>query len=158
MGSVKLKGALALLCILVLWAFQGLAEEKTENQDKMTPGTIEIECNISLLELRLCPHEKFQKKEKSVLFGLIKSEKRFCSGGEISLGATPVKPTPVPPGKYLLMIPQGYRWEHDGPIEIDVETGKRNYFLLKVFSSSAHRSEDDNGAGGGGGSAGGGRP
>ncbi len=157
MGLIKLKRVLPMLCFMVLWAVQGLAGETAAKQDQVNSGVIEIECNISRLELRLCPHEKFQEKEKSVLFGLIKSEKRFCSGGEISLGATPVKPTPVPTGKYLLMIPQGYRWEHDGPIEIDVETGKRNYFLLKLFSSSAHSSEDDNGAGGGG-SAGGGRP
>ena len=159
MDSRKLRGVLALLCVMVLWAFQGFAAETTGKQDQVNSGMIEVECNISGLELHLCSQEKYQKKETSVFFGLIKSEKRLCSGGEISLGETPVGPVYVPLGKYVLLIPQGYRWEHAGPIEIDVEIGKRNYFLLKLFSSRAEGHGDDQGAdGGGGGSAGGGRP
>lgn len=89
MDSVKLRGVLPLLCIVVLWAFQGFAAETAGKQDQVNSGMIEIECNISRLELHLCPQEKYQTKEKSILFGLIKSEKRLCSGGEISLGETP---------------------------------------------------------------------
>ena len=71
----------------------------------MNSGMIEVECNISGLELHLCPREKYQKKETSVFFGLIKSAKRVCSGGEISLGETPVKPISVPAGQYILLVP-----------------------------------------------------
>jgi len=156
MDSSKLIGVLALLCVTGLWAFQGLAAETIEKQDQVNSGMIEIECNISRLDLTLCPREKHQKKETGVFFGLIKSEKRICSGGEISLGETPVKPVRVPSGKYVLLVPQGYRWEHDGPIVVDIEKGKRKYFLLKLFSSRPDRSEDDHGAGGGGGGGGGG--
>jgi len=133
MDSKKLRGVLPLLCVVVLWAFQGFAAEKAGKQDQVNSGMIEIECNISRLELHLCPQAKYQTKEKSVLFGLIKSEKRLCSGGEISLGETPVKPVSVPPGKYMLLVPTGYRSKHDGPIEIDIESGKRKFFFIETF-------------------------
>ena len=58
MDSAKLGGALALLCVVVLWAFQGFAAETTGKKDLGNPGAIEIECNISGLELHLCPQEK----------------------------------------------------------------------------------------------------
>jgi hypothetical protein len=70
--------------VVVLWAFQGSAAETAGRQDQVNSGMIEIECNISRLELHLCPQEKYQKKETSVFFGLIKSEKRLCSGGEFT--------------------------------------------------------------------------
>jgi hypothetical protein len=144
-----------LLCAMGLWAFQGFAAETTGKQDQVNSGMIEVECNISGLELHLCPQAKFQKKETSVFFGLIKSEKRLCSGGEISLGETPVKPVSVPTGKYMLLVPPGYRAKHDGPIEIDMESGKRKFFLLKLFSTRADGGGDDHGAGAGGGAGGG---
>lgn len=147
-----------LFCFLVLCSTPGFSGEKKNKQGPVNPGTVEIECNISHLDLFLCPEEKYRKKESRVFFGLIKSEKFICSGGRVPLGKTPVKPVCMPPGKYILLVPQGYRWEHDGPIEIDVEAGKRKYFLLKLFSSRAEGSGDDHGDGGGGGSAGGGRP
>jgi hypothetical protein len=157
MDSAKLRRVLPLLCVVVLWAFQGFAAETAGKQDQANSGMIEIECNISQVALYLCPEEKYQKKETSVFFGLIKSEKFLCSKGEISLGVTPVKPVPVPPGKYVLLVPSGYRWEKEGPIEIDIENGKRRYFLLKLFSARADGGGDDHGAGGGsGGGPGGG--
>ena len=151
MDSKKLRRVSPLLCVVVLWAFQGFAGETAGKQDRADSGMIEIECNISRLELHLCPREKYQTKEKSVLFGLIKSEKRLCSGGEISLGETPVKPVPVPLGKYILLVPSGYRSKHDGPIEIDIVSGKRKFILLKLFSTRADGGGDDHGAGGGAG-------
>ncbi len=153
MDFVKLKRVLALLCVIVLWAFHGFAAETAGKQDQVNSGMIEVECNISGLELHLCPQEKFQKKETSVFFGLIKSEKRLCSGGEISLGETPVKPVSVPSGQYILLVPPGYRANHDGPIEIQMENGKRKFYLLKLFSARADGGGDDHGAGGGGGAA-----
>jgi hypothetical protein len=137
MDSTKWREVLGLLCVMVLWAFQGFAAETISKQDQVNSGMIEVECNISGLELHLCPREKYQKKETSVFFGLIKSEKRVCSGGEISLGETPVKPVSVPSGKYILLVPAGYRSKHDGPIEIDMESGKRTFYLLQLFSTRA---------------------
>ena len=156
MDSTRLRVVLPLLCVVVLWAFQGFAAETAGKQDQVNSGMIEIECNISQVELYLCPHEKYQKKETRVFFGMIKSDKFLCSQGEISLGETPVKPVLLPPGKYVLLVPPGYRWEQDGPIEIDIERGKRKYFLLKLFSTRADGSGDDHGAGSGGGGGGGG--
>jgi hypothetical protein len=155
MDSKKLRWVLPLMCIMVLWAFQGFAAETASKQDQVNSGMIEIECNISRLELHLCPQEKYQTKEKRALFGLIESEKRLCTGGEISLGETPVKPVPVPAGKYMLLVPTGYRSNHDGPIEIDIESGKRKFFLLKLFSTRVDGGSEDHGAGGAGGGAGG---
>lgn len=149
MDSTKWRGVLGLLCVMVLWAFQGFAAETISKQDQVNSGMIEVECNISGLELHLCPQEKYQKKETSVFFGLIKSEKRVCSGGEISLGETPVKPVSVPSGQYILLVPAGYRSKHDGPIEIDMESGKRTFYLLQLFSTRADGGGDDHGAGAG---------
>ncbi len=155
MELMKSKLAVSIFCITVLWAFQGLAGETSGKKDPPNSGMIEIECNISRLELHLCPQENYKTKEKRVLFGLIKSEKHLCSGGEISLGETPVKPTSVLEGKYILLVPQGYRSKHEGPIEIDIESGKKNFFVLKLFSTRADGGSDDAGAAGAGGGAGG---
>ena len=80
----------------------------------------------------------------------------FALGGELSLGTTPLKPAPVPAGKYILLIPSDYAWENEGPIEITISPGEKRYFLLKLFSTRSNRPEEDHGGGGGGG--GGGRP
>ncbi|HKI48606.1 MAG TPA: hypothetical protein VKA69_04730 [Desulfobacteria bacterium] len=162
MDLLKLKRVLPMFCVMVLWAVQGLAGETAVKQDQVNSGMIEIECNISGLELHFCPQEKYQTKEKSVLFGLVKSKKHRCSGGEIALGETPVKPVPVPVGKYILLVPKGYRAKQEDPIEIDIESGKRKFLVLKLFSTRADGGGDDAGAagagGGAGGTAGGGAP
>ncbi len=155
MGLVKFKVAIFIFCAILLSAFQGFAGEKAGNGDPGDSGIIEIECNISSLELHLCPREKYETKEKRVLFGLIKSEKHLCSGGELSLGETPVKPMSVAAGKYILLVPGGYRSKHEGPIEIDIERGKRQFIVLKLFSARADGVNEDAGAAGAGGGAGG---
>ena len=116
MDSVKLRWVLLILCVMVLWAFQGFATETISKQDKMNSGMIEVECNISGLELHLCPQEKYQKKETSVFFGLIKSEKHLCTGGEISLGETPVKPIPVPRVNTYCWCPKGIARSTKAPL------------------------------------------
>ena len=155
MGLIKLKRVLPMLCVMVLWAVQGAAgETAAKQQAQVKSGEIEIECNISRLELHLCPQEKYRTKEKSVLFGLVKSKKYLCTGGEIALGETPVKPVCVPAGKYILLVPQGYRSKQEGPIEINIEDGKRQFLVLKLFSTRADGGGDDAGAGAGGGPGG----
>jgi hypothetical protein len=163
MGLIKMKRVLPMLCVVLLWAVQGLAgETAAKQQAQVKSGEIEIECNISRLELHLCPQKKYRTKEKSVLFGLVKSKKHLCTGGEIALGETPVKPIPVPVGNYILLVPEGYRAKQEGPIEIDIESGKRTFLVLKLFSTRADGGGDDAGAagagGGAGGTAGGGAP
>ena len=69
--------------------------------------------------------DKIGKKEMKAFFGLIKSHKNVCSRGEISLGTTPLKPTPVPAGEYILLIPPDYGWENEGPIEITILPGEK---------------------------------
>jgi len=116
-------------------------------------GLLEIECNMAGINLRLCPKDDYVQKETKVFFGLITSMKQVCSSEEISVGKTPLRPTAVPAGTYILMIPSDYVWEKDGPIELTISPGEKTYFLLKLFSSRADRPEDDHGGGGGGGGA-----
>lgn len=117
-------------------------------------GIFEVDSNIAGISLSLCPADNFLKKEMKVFFGLIKSHKNVCSGGELSLGTTPLKPVPVPSGKYILLIPPDYTWENEGPIEITISPGEKRYFLLKLFSTRSNRPEEDYGGGGGGGGGG----
>ena len=120
-------------------------------------GFFEVDCNIARVSLSLCPADNFIKKEIKVFFGLIKSSKNVCSGGELSLGTTPLAPVPVPAGKYILLIPSEYVWENEGPIEITISPGEKKYFLLKLFSTHANRPEENHGGGGGGGGGSGSR-
>jgi hypothetical protein len=117
-------------------------------------GQLEIDCNIAGIHLCLCPKHAYMPKEEKVFFGLIRSVKHVCSSQEILVGKTPLKPTDVPAGRYILMIPLDYVWEGEGPIELTILPGEKTYFLLKLFSSSAHRPELDYGGGGGGGGGG----
>jgi hypothetical protein len=120
-------------------------------------GQLEVDCNIAGIAVQLCPKHAYIQKEEKVFFGLIRSTKYVCSGQEILAGETPLKPTDVPAGRYILMIPSDYVWEGEGPIELTILPGEKTYFLLKLFSSSAHRPELDYGGGGGGGGGGGAR-
>ena len=129
-------------------AYSGQAIDSTKDGNK---GLFEVDCNIAGVNLSLCPANNFVKKEMKAFFGLIKSHKNVCSGGEFSLGTTPLKPVPVPAGKYILLIPSDYVWENKSPIEITISPGEKRYFLLKLFSTRSNRPEEDHGGGGGGG-------
>ena len=118
-------------------------------------GLFEVGCNIAGVNLNLCPADNFVKKETKAFFGLIKSYKTVCSGGELSLGTTPIKPVPVPAGKYILLIPSEYEWENEGPIEITISAGEKRNFLLKLFSTGSNSSEENYGGAGAGAGAGG---
>jgi len=140
-----------LLSICVPAAHSGQAINSSKSGNK---GLFEVDCNIAGVNLSLCPADNFVKKEMKAFFGLIKSHKNVCSGGELSLGTTPLKPAPVPAGKYILLIPSDYVWENEGPIEITISPGEKRYFLLKLFSTRSDRPEDNHGGGGGGGGGG----
>jgi len=135
-----------LTCVVPVHSGKVIHPGRSDNE-----GFLEVECNIAHIELHLCPKDKFVKKEVKVFFGLIKSQKEICSGAELHLGTTPLKPVSVPAGKYILSIPLGYVWENEGPIEITILPGEKTYFLLKLFSTRANRPEDDHGGSGGGG-------
>jgi len=139
------------LIMCITPAHSGQAIDSSKNGDK---GIFEVDCNIAGINLNLCPADNFVKKEMKAFFGLIKSHKNVCAEGKLPLGTTPLKPTPVPTGKYILLIPSDYVWENEGPIEIDISPGKKRYFLLKLFSTRSNRPEGDHGGGGGGGGAG----
>ncbi|EFK10216.1 conserved hypothetical protein [delta proteobacterium NaphS2] len=68
-----------------------------------------------------------------------------------SLGETPVKPVAVPAGKYILLVPSGFYSNQESPIKIDMESGKRKFFVLKLFSPRSGGNDEDYGAGGGAG-------
>ena len=137
------------------FAFQGIAGEIPGRPAQAAMGMLEIECNISRVDLYLCPYEQYETTEKSVLFGLIKSEKHFCSGGEVFLGETPVKPVTLPAGKYILLVPSGFHSNQESPIEIDIGRGKRQFLVLKLFSPGSGGNDEDYGAGAGAGAGGG---
>lgn len=155
MGSVKSLKIFAVLSLVFLCTLQVATAKPLGKRGSSDTGFLEIECNIEGLELYLCPRERYETKKKEVLFGLIKSEKRVCSGNEIPVGETPVKPVSVPAGKYILLVPSGYHVAHEGPLEIDINKGKRTFFLLKLFSPRGSGDGEDYGAGAGGGAGGG---
>ena len=128
-------------------------------------GRLELECNLSDVDLFLCPKENFSRKTTRSFFGLLKSTKDGCSGGQIFLGTTPLKPIALPAGRFVLIIPPQYAGEHDGPVDILVEPDKKSFLMLKLFKKysdsetlrqhPADGRRDSAGSGAGGGSSGG---
>lgn len=96
-------------------------------------GHLELECNLSEVDLYLCPKTNFSRKTIRSFFGLIKSPKDECSGDLFFLGTTPFGPVSVPAGNFVLFIPPQYAGEDEGPVEIMVEPGKKLFLLLKLF-------------------------
>lgn len=158
----------ALLVVLLLSVVSALAARAEKSDDSTPEGVLELECNISQVDLYLCPRDNWVRTMTERFFGLIKSHEESCSAGQLFLGSTPLEPRSVPAGQYMLLIPPGYAWEHEGPVEINIQPDKRSFFLLKLFSRNAKPSGIDpadapgaagNGVGaGGGGSGSGGAP
>jgi len=119
-------------------------------------GYLEVECNIAEESLYLCPESDYAEEERTAFFGLFKTHRCTCSGEKIFLGKTPVNPIPVSAGQYVLLVPQGYAWEREGPIKVQIVSGKKTYFLLKLFSKGPRDGVGDYGGSGGGGGGGGG--
>jgi hypothetical protein len=152
----------ALLAVLFLAGVPVYAAQPVKSDDSAPKGVLELECNISEVDLYLCPRDKFVRKTNEKFFGLIKSHEETCSDGQFFLGTTPLKPRQVPAGQYVLLIPPGYAWEHKGLAEINIQPDEKSVFLLKLFNRQNKSFEagpgDPSGGSVGGGSGSGGAP
>lgn len=153
-GSVFFAVAVALV-VLLQGSVAFSLDEKTGDEAHAT-GHLEVECNIADESLYLCPESDYAEEERTAFFGLFKTYRSTCSGEKVFLGKTPVNPVPVPVGEYVLLVPQGYVWEREGPIRVLIVSGKKTYFLLKLFSKGPRDGLDDDYGGSGGGGGGGG--
>ena len=129
-------------------------------------GRLELECNLSDVDLFLCPKENFSRKTERSFFGLLKSQTDECSGDQFFLGTTPLKPVALPAGKFVLIIPPQFAGENEGPVEILIQPEKKSFLMLKLFKkysdpenlnphpADGHRDSADGGSSGGSGSAG----
>jgi hypothetical protein len=128
-------------------------------------GRLELECNLSEVDLFLCPKENFSRKTNRAFFGLVKSQTDECSGDQFFLGTTPLKPVALPAGKFVLIIPLQFAGDHEGPVEILIQPEKKSFLMLKLFKkysdpenpnpNSGDGGRDSSGSGAGGGNSGG---
>ena len=112
-------------------AFSGQAEKAEPAGRK---GYLEIECNIIGVDLHLCPLAQFERQTTRWFFGLLTSYQEICTGKKLFLGTTPLGQIELPAGSYVLLIPQDYAWEHEGPIEVSIAAGQKTFFLLSFLS------------------------
>ena len=117
-------------------------------------GHLELECNISGVDLYLCPQSNFSRHTVSSFFGLVKSHKDECSGDQIFLGTTPFRPVSLPVGKFILLLPSRYAAENEAPVEISVQPEKKSFLMLKLFIRNSREKLSGPDAGGPGDSAG----
>jgi hypothetical protein len=117
-------------------------------------GHLELECNISDVDLYLCPKSNFSRHRVSSFFGLVKSHKDECSGDQIFLGTTPFRPVSLPVGKFVLLIPSQFTAENEAPVEILVQPEKKSFIMLKLFKKNSRQKLSGPDAGGPGDSAG----
>jgi hypothetical protein len=125
-------------------------------------GRLELECNLSDVDLFLCPKENFSRKTVRSFFGFSKSSKDECSGDQFFLGTTPLKPVSLPAGRFVLIIPPQFAGEHVDPVEILIQPEKKSFLMLKLFKRysdpenlSPHTSDGGRDSAGGGGNSGG---
>lgn len=102
-------------------------------------GHLELECNMSNVDLYVCPKNNFSRQTVSSFFGLIKTQKDVCSGDRLFLGTTPFKPVGVPAGKFVLLIPPRYTAENEAPIEILIQPGQKSFLMLKLFRKAGRQ-------------------
>ena len=130
-------------------------------------GVLELECNIADVDLHLCPQDQFERKKVKRFFGLFTDYQESCTDEGLFLGTTPLKPIELPEGRYVLLIPRDYVWEHKGQIDVSVAARQKTFFLLKLFrrhgadglggpGDPGSAAGGSGGASGGGGSGGGG--
>jgi len=117
-------------------------------------GYLELECNVADVDLHACPLDQYERKTIRKFFGLFTSYQESCTGKELFVGTTPMKPIELPEGRYVLLIPPDYKWEHQGPIEVTVAAQQKTFFLLKLFKR--HDTEANGGPGNTGGAISGG--
>ena len=134
------------------------SDQTTKADPAGSKGLLELECNLADVDLHLCPYDQFERKEVRRFFGLFTSYQESCSGEQMALGTTPIKPVELPKGRYVLLIPPDYAWEHKGQIEVNVAAREKTFFLLKLFMRPGTGGSDGPGdsGGGSGGSGGGG--
>ena len=117
-------------------------------------GYLELECNLSDVDLYLCPQNNFNRKTVRSFLGLVKSHKDECSADQFFLGTTPLKLISLPAGRFVLLIPPQYAGEHEGPVEILVQPEKKSFLMLKLFKKNSYQQNSGPDAGGPGDSAG----
>ena len=84
------------------------------------------------VDLFLCPQGNFSRKTSRSFFGLLKSSKDECSGGQFFLGTTPLKPVSLPAGRFVLIIPPQFAGEHESPVKILIQPDKKSFLMLKL--------------------------
>jgi hypothetical protein len=154
--KMKTRGFVVMITLIVSVLFGTLPADSGQAKKSGQAGTkgrLELECNIAGVDLHACPFDQFERKTIRRFFGLFTSYQESCSGKEIFLGTTPLKPIELPEGRYVLLTPSDYAWEHEGPIEVNVSASQKTFFMLKLFKR--YRAEGG-GGGGEGGSGGGG--
>lgn len=142
----------------LLGALPAYPDQAAKKEPADGKGRLELECNISGVDLRACPFGHFERKEIRRFFGLFTSYQESCSGNQLFLGTTPLKPIELPEGRYVLFTPPDYAWEHEGPIEINVTAGQKTFFQLKLFKrnrAQGHGGGPEGGSSGSGASGGG---
>jgi hypothetical protein len=153
---MKTRGFVVMITLTVSFLFVTLPADSGQagkNGQAGAKGRLELECNIAGVDIHACPSDQFERKTIRRFFGLFTSYQESCSSSEMFLGTTPLKPIELPEGRYVLLTPPDYAWEHEGPIEVNVAANQKTFFLLKLFKR--YRAQGD-GGGGGGGSGGGG--
>ena len=153
---MKTRGFVVMMALIASFLFGTLPTDSGQagkNGQAGAKGRLELECNIAGVDLHACPAGQFERKAIRRFFGLFTSYQESCSGKEMFLGTTPLKPIELPEGRYVLLTPPDYAWEHEGPIEVEVTASQKTFFLLKLFKR--YRAQG-NGGGGEGGSGGGG--
>jgi hypothetical protein len=118
-------------------------------------GYLEVECNYAGVELYACPLDQYERKKTSTFFGLVTNYQESCTGEKLFLGITPLAPVELAAGKYVLLLPENYSWEHEGRIETSVIAGQKTFFLLKLFELYPTRGTGDVSGGSGSGTGGG---
>lgn len=152
---MKTRGFVVMITLIVSVLFGTLPADSGQAKKSGQAGTkgrLELECNIAGVDLHACPFDQFERKTIRRFFGLFTSYQESCSGKEIFLGTTPLKPIELPEGRYVLLTPPDYAWEHEGPIEVNVTANQKTFFMLKLFK----RYQAEGGGGGEGGSGEGG--
>ena len=127
---------MAALCVVV---FSVNSDQSGTTGGGTGHGNLELECNVSDVDLYLCPKNNFSRHTVSSFFGLVKSHKDECSGDQIFLGTTPFRPVSLPAGKFILLIPPQYAAENEAPVEISVQPEKKSFLMLKLFKQNSRR-------------------
>jgi uncharacterized membrane protein YgcG len=132
-----------LISSFLFGALPAYSGQAVKAQPAGSKGFLELECNIADVDLHVCPLDQYERKTIRKFFGLFTSYQESCTGEELFLGTTPLKPIELPEGRYVLLVPPDYVWEHQGQIEVGVAARQKTFFLLKLFKR--HRAQENGG-------------